>query len=294
MQGSLTVWSQPGPCRKFPARQGYIGRPYFKQWKIKHPRIYISVPQGQIPGRDTQVNVAKREVTTSEPQDKSHRIHSNTKHWGPCGLNLCIPAEPQVLGWRTTALPVTMTHRDFLEGSPRRCTIPRQSADCYNMNWTLDQKKPFRLDNVLGYGIFTQTLSKLSTPIYFNVIIIIHILWDRLSTWHPDIFHVDQAGLKLKWRPYLCLLSVGLEMCGPKPGSVRTFLYMSVFLHGCVCIPYVQCPQRPEEGIRFPGTEVRDCYESPYKCWELNVGPQALNCWASSPDALPFSMQGLT
>lgn len=32
------------------------------------------------------------------------------------------------------------------------------------------------------------------------------------------------------------------------------------------------CPKTPEEGIRFPGTEVTDGCESPWGWWELNLG----------------------
>jgi hypothetical protein len=35
----------------------------------------------------------------------------------------------------------------------------------------------------------------------------------------------------------------------------------------------IQCPQRPEEGVRSLGTGVRDSYELPCGCWELNLGP---------------------
>lgn len=43
----------------------------------------------------------------------------------------------------------------------------------------------------------------------------------------------------------------------------------------CVC-PYtkcVQCPQKPEEGGRSPGMGDTSCFEPPYRCWELNLGP---------------------
>ena len=35
---------------------------------------------------------------------------------------------------------------------------------------------------------------------------------------------------------------------------------------------YMQCPQRPEEGVRSPGTEVTDGFEPPHGCWKLNLG----------------------
>lgn len=33
---------------------------------------------------------------------------------------------------------------------------------------------------------------------------------------------------------------------------------------------FMQCPQRPEEVVRSPSAELRDCYESPCGHWELN------------------------
>ena len=40
--------------------------------------------------------------------------------------------------------------------------------------------------------------------------------------------------------------------------------------------------KRPEEDVRFPGTTVRDDWETPYRCWEPNMGPKraasSLNC----------------
>lgn len=32
------------------------------------------------------------------------------------------------------------------------------------------------------------------------------------------------------------------------------------------------CPERSEEGIRYPGTGVTDSYELPYGYWKLNPG----------------------
>ena len=55
-----------------------------------------------------------------------------------------------------------------------------------------------------------------------------------------------------------------------------------------ICVMCAWCPQRAEEGIRFPATAVTDGYKPPWRCWELNQGPQqeqqesALNHWAIS------------
>jgi hypothetical protein len=49
---------------------------------------------------------------------------------------------------------------------------------------------------------------------------------------------------------------------------------MSV-LFACIymCTPSMPDSQwRPEEGDKFPGTCYR-CYELPYRCWDLNLGP---------------------
>lgn len=59
-------------------------------------------------------------------------------------------------------------------------------------------------------------------------------------------------------------------------------------LHACMYTTW--CPQRPEEGIRFPEIRVKNCCELPYECWELNPGflekQQVLltTGWAISPD----------
>lgn len=44
-------------------------------------------------------------------------------------------------------------------------------------------------------------------------------------------------------------------------------------LHICLCIVCMWCPQRPEEGIRFPGTQVRDDQKPQCGSWELNSCP---------------------
>lgn len=43
-------------------------------------------------------------------------------------------------------------------------------------------------------------------------------------------------------------------------------------LHVCLCTMCVQYPWGLEENIGFPGTRVIDGYESPYGCWESNLG----------------------
>lgn len=49
-----------------------------------------------------------------------------------------------------------------------------------------------------------------------------------------------------------------------------------------VCAWYLQ---RPEEGVRSPGTEVIDSCKPPCGCWELSLGVvRGLNCRARSPD----------
>jgi hypothetical protein len=40
-----------------------------------------------------------------------------------------------------------------------------------------------------------------------------------------------------------------------------------------VCHMCAWCSQRPEEGIRSPGTEVTDSCELPRGCWDFNLDP---------------------
>ena len=40
----------------------------------------------------------------------------------------------------------------------------------------------------------------------------------------------------------------------------------------CLRSRSMQCPQRPAEGVRSPGTEVTDSCKLPRGCWDLNPG----------------------
>jgi len=40
----------------------------------------------------------------------------------------------------------------------------------------------------------------------------------------------------------------------------------------CACVFVYMCPWRPEEGIRYPGTGVKDGFIPSCVCWELNQG----------------------
>ena len=40
-----------------------------------------------------------------------------------------------------------------------------------------------------------------------------------------------------------------------------------------VCTTFTKCPQRPEEGVRSPGTGITEGCELPRGYWELNLGP---------------------
>lgn len=51
------------------------------------------------------------------------------------------------------------------------------------------------------------------------------------------------------------------------------FLCVWVFcLHVCLCIVFVQSPQRSGDAVRGPETGVKECYKSSHGHWELNVG----------------------
>jgi hypothetical protein len=114
------------------------------------------------------------------------------------------------------------------------------------------------------------------------------------------------------WKSSQCSISPVPSTCFQTP-STFTFMtwgflqfvpwlkmihfYMFLFkLNLCVwvfcldmCVYHLQswCPQKPEEGIRFPGFGVTDGCELLCGFWELNLGaveehPNALNCWATS------------
>lgn len=44
------------------------------------------------------------------------------------------------------------------------------------------------------------------------------------------------------------------------------------FLHVYMYTTCMQCPQKPEEGVRSPGTGVRDTCESLCRYWKMNPG----------------------
>lgn len=44
------------------------------------------------------------------------------------------------------------------------------------------------------------------------------------------------------------------------------------WLHLCKCTPYVQCLQRPENGVRSHRTGVTEGCEPPCECWKPNLG----------------------
>lgn len=63
------------------------------------------------------------------------------------------------------------------------------------------------------------------------------------------------------------------------------FMYVGVFAY--IYLTYVQCPERPEEGIGSLETGTTDGCEPLCGSWEWNLGPQertarALNCCAIS------------
>lgn len=52
-------------------------------------------------------------------------------------------------------------------------------------------------------------------------------------------------------------------------------MYMSV-LPECMNVQTIHvlgCPKRADESVSFLGTGIRDGYEPPHGCWELNLGP---------------------
>ena len=57
------------------------------------------------------------------------------------------------------------------------------------------------------------------------------------------------------------------------------------YLHIHLCTMCVQCPQRPEEDIGFPGTGITDVCELLCRWWELNLGPGQKQPELSSPES---------
>ena len=73
------------------------------------------------------------------------------------------------------------------------------------------------------------------------------------------------------------------------PPKIYLFLfYVYECFPACMSVYHIpaQCPGRPEEGIRSPGTGAVDGCELPCGCWELNVGPlqgqPQLSYWTNS------------
>jgi hypothetical protein len=47
-------------------------------------------------------------------------------------------------------------------------------------------------------------------------------------------------------------------------------MHAYVYIYIKICDMNAWCLQRPEEGIKFPGTGVTDGYEAPFRCREAN------------------------
>ena len=68
--------------------------------------------------------------------------------------------------------------------------------------------------------------------------------------------------------------SGALLLIGPTPPPLAFTLCVWVLcLHMCLYSMHVQDTQKPEEGVRSPGTGVIDSCEPPCVCWESNLGP---------------------
>lgn len=97
----------------------------------------------------------------------------------------------------------------------------------------------------------------------------------------------SQRNRSWLWWPYsfacLCLHSAA----SPHPASdIFIFIYcvFPFYLYVCLCTMYVQCPWKPESGVRSSATEVTEGSEIPCDHWELNPDPartaSAFNCLA--------------
>lgn len=73
---------------------------------------------------------------------------------------------------------------------------------------------------------------------------------------------------------------LGLKACVTMFGEILLKLRKNILcvwlfcLRECLCTTCVQCPQRPEEGTRLPGTEVTGGCQPSFACWELIPRPQ--------------------
>lgn len=81
--------------------------------------------------------------------------------------------------------------------------------------------------------------------------------WKPQSFKIPAYFDYDFLCLKKKRKTYFILFFICLSIC----------------LHVWMCAVYSQFPQRPEGIVSF-GIGVADGCETPFRCQELNVGPQ--------------------
>lgn len=72
-------------------------------------------------------------------------------------------------------------------------------------------------------------------------------------------------------------VKVNYMVLKPKYNLKKEYFYFKVFLyvwvlclHLCLCTIYIECPQRSEEGIRFPATGFMDGCDPQFWFWESN------------------------
>lgn len=76
--------------------------------------------------------------------------------------------------------------------------------------------------------------------------------------------------------------SIGQDHSNSREALKKKTLHVWVlFLYVCICVPHAWCPRRPKKDVKPPGIGVTDNFESPHRCWELNLGPLWKRSWCS-------------
>ena len=141
-------------------------------------------------------------------------------------------------------------------------------------------------------GIWTQNfwkssqcsypLSHLTSPLF--------LFQDRVSLCSPSCpgtRSVDQVGLELRNPPASASWMLGLKTCIIMPSQIWLFFMCMPVLLTCMCSMCMQCPGRPEEGVRSHyGWLWATMWLLGFELRTFRRAVSALTHWAISPASL--------